>query len=97
MNINLTFQNFTDGGLFRMAFNPYVHIFGEFTWGIIFGFIGAAIYVNERSISIIATYLILVGAFVSIIFPSHIVAVFGLILAFIVTVIFYQAFFTNRN
>jgi len=79
-----------------MAFNPYVHIFGEFTWGIILGFVGGGMYINERSISTVTTYLILVGAFVAIIFPSHIVAVFGIILAFLISVIFYRTFFEQR-
>ena len=94
--INLNLSNLTSDGIIKAAFNPYYSIFGEFTWGIILGFIGAALYVNERSVGTITTYLILVGIFVSIIFPSHIIGVFGVLLAFLIAVIFYSAFYANR-
>lgn len=88
--INLT--NLTTDGIIKAAFNPYYSIFGEFTWGIILGFIGAGIYINERSIGTITIYLILIGIFVSAIFPSHIIALFGILLSLLVAIIFYKAF-----
>jgi len=95
--INLNLSNLTTDGILKAAFNPYYSIFGEFTWGIILGFIGAALYVNERSVGTTTTYLILVGVFVSIIFPSHIVSVFGVILAFLIAIIFYKAFIEREG
>jgi len=86
------FSNFTNQGIFRVAFQVYYSTFGNFTWGIILGFIGAGIYANERSIGTTAIYLILVGVFMSIILPLPLAGIFGLILAFMITVIFYKAF-----
>jgi len=91
---NLT--NITDGGLARAMFDCYRVIFGNFFWAIVFGFIGAGIYVNERSIGTIVTYLILVGIFMSIIFSTSVVAIFGVFLAFLLTVIFFKAFVDRR-
>jgi len=96
-SIQLNLSNLTTDGIIKAAFNPYYSVFGEFTWGIILGFIGAAIYANERSIGTVSTYLILVGLFVSIIFPTHIVAVFGVILSFLIAVIFYKAFVERQG
>lgn len=86
------FSNFTRDGIIKVAFNPYLEVFGNFTWGIIFGFIGAAIYANERSIGTATIYLILVGAFMAIVFPLAVAGIFGLLLAFLLAVIFYKAF-----
>lgn len=91
---NLT--NITDGGLARAMFDCYRLIFGNFFWAIVFGFIGAGIYVNERSIGTIVTYLILVGMFISIIFTLEVVAIFGLFLGFLLSVIFFKAFVDKK-
>lgn len=96
-SIDLDFDNFTDEGIFKVGFSPYVAILGNFTWGIIFGFIGAGLYANERSIAAISAYLILVGTFFSIILPYSVVYLFGLILAFVLTVIFFVAFIRKKT
>lgn len=96
-SVNISFDDFTDEGIFRVAFAPYVAILGNFTWGVIFGFIGAGLYANERSISVISAYLILVGTFFSIILPYSVVYLFGLILAFVLTVIFFIAFIRKKT
>jgi hypothetical protein len=96
-SIDFNFTNFTSSGILRVGFQPYLVIFGNFTWGIIFGFIGAGLYANERSIGTITIYLILVGVFVSILFPASLIGLFGLILVFTLTVIFYKAFIQNRE
>jgi len=96
-SINLNLSNLTTDGLIKAAFNPYYSIFGEFTWGIILGFIGGALYINERSISTTTTYLILTGIFVSLIFPSHIVGLFGIILSLMIAIIFYKAFIEREG
>ena len=94
LDFNLT--NFTRDGIIRVAFDPYYAIFGNFTWGVIFGFIGVALYANERSIGTITTYLIIVGIFMSIIFPSILMGLFGMILAFTIAVIFYRTFIESK-
>jgi len=86
------FSNFTNNGIFRAAFTPYLTLLGNYFWGILFGFIGAAIYANERSIGTTTIYLILVGVFMSIVFPLPLAGIFGLILAFVLAIIFYKAF-----
>jgi hypothetical protein len=86
------FSNFTSHGILRAAFDPYVSIFGNYFWGIVAGFIGAAIYANERSLGTLVIYLILTGVFMSIVFPSPFAGILGLILALGVAVIFYKAF-----
>lgn len=91
---NLT--NLTDGGLARAMFACYQSVFGNFFWAIVFGFIGAGIYVNERSIGSIVTYLMLLGIFISIIFSASVVAIFGLFLAFLLTVVFFKAFVDRK-
>jgi len=81
----------------RVAFGPYLDLFGNLFWGILFGFIGGALYANERSIGTTAAYLILVAAFTGFIFPSSVVAILGLLLAFMITTILYITFVTLRE
>jgi len=95
--IDISFDDFIDDGIFKISFSPYVAILGNFTWGIIFGFIGAGLYANERSIAVISAYLILVGTFFSIILPYSVVYLFGLVLAFVLTVIFFVAFIRKKT
>lgn len=95
-SLDFNLSNFTRDGIIRVAFDPYYAIFGNFTWGVIFGFIGVALYANERSIGTIATYLIIVGIFMSIIFPSILMGLFGMILAFTIAVIFYRTFIESK-
>lgn len=97
MGIDLSLDNFTNSGIIRVAFDPYLSIFGNFTWGIIFGFIGAGLYANERSIATISIYLILVGIFFSIIFPLWVVYIFGLLLSFLLATVFYITFVKTRR
>lgn len=88
----LNFNDFIEGGIVKWGMQPYYVIFGNFTWGIILGFIGAALYANERSTATVMLYLLLVGVFFSIIFPMPVVYLFGLIFAFTLTYILYRAF-----
>jgi hypothetical protein len=90
------FTNFTGGGIIRWGMVPYYQIFGNFTWGIILGFIGAGLYASERSLGIAFIYLVLVGIFFSIILPMALVYLFGLLFAFIVTIILYRTFVEKR-
>lgn len=95
--IGLNFTDFTAEGILRVAFDPYYNIFGNLTWGIIMGFIGGGLYANERSIGTITTYLILVGVFIGVLFPSQVLFLFGMILAFVISVIFYITFIESRS
>ena len=95
--LDFNFSNFTGQGILRAAFDPYVSIMANFTWGAIFGFIGIAIYANERSIGTATLYLILIGIFISIIFPNALMAIFALMLAFMLGVIFYRTFIQARE
>lgn len=92
----LNFTNFTTDGIFHITFNVYLTIFGDLFWGMLFGIIGAALYASNRSIGVITTYLILVGAILGILLPTHIVPIFGIILGFALTVIFYRTFVEKR-
>lgn len=94
--LEYNFTNFTSDGIIRIAFDPYLSVFGNLTWGIIFGFIGAGLYANERSMVTIMVYLILVGIFMSIILPEEFAAVLGLILAFIIGTVLYLAFVKEK-
>ena len=92
MTTIVNFTNFTRDGIFRISFDSYLAIFGDLFWGLLFGFIGAGLYANNRSLSTVTTYLILVGAILGIILPTHIAGVFGVILGFTLAVIFYKVF-----
>lgn len=95
-SLNFTFENIFEEGFIRVAFDPYLSIFGNFTWGLIFGFIGAGLYVNERSIAIALTYLVLVGIFFSIVFPAILIYLFGLVLAFVLASTLYTGLVERR-
>jgi len=86
------FSNFSRDGFLRVAFDPYLSIFGNFTWGAIFGFMGAGLFASNRSIGLAITYLVLVGIFVAIIFPEQLIALFGILLAFLVATVLYRTF-----
>ena len=81
----------------RYAFNPYTSLFGNVTWGIIFGFFGAGIYVGSKSNITIFTYLTVVGLIFAIILPAAILSIFVLILTFIGTVALYIVYVTRRG
>ena len=96
VTIDINVSNFTSGFL-RYAFDPYTSIFANLAWGIIFGFIGAGLYVGSRSIITMFTFLTLVGIIFAIILPWAIVAIFGLILVFIGTTAFYVILVEERQ
>ena len=93
--INLNVSNFIQN-IFRYAFNPYTSIFGNLTWGIIFGFIGAGLFIGSRSVQTAFTYLILVGIVFGLILPQAIIGIFGLMVVFIATSAFYVVFVEGR-
>ena len=87
---NLTYE------LARNSITPYTTIFGNFFWGIFFGFIGAAIYAagsgDKRIYLVLTVYLIGIGVIFGILFDLAAIAIFGLLLAFLVTTILYKVF-----
>ena len=93
----MNWTNLTESGLIRVAFDPYLSIFGSLTWGIIFGFIGGAIYANQQSLGTATAFLIISGVFFGIVFPNMIGMLFGMMLAFLFAVIFYKAFVERRD
>jgi len=95
--LDFNLSNFTSAGILRMAFDPYYHVLGNFTWGVILGFIGVGIYANERSVGTTMTYLIVVGIFFSIIFPGVLAYIFGLMLTFLITITLYTTFVKQRT
>jgi len=88
VTIEINVSNFVENFI-RYAFDPYTSLFANFAWGIIFGFVGAGIFVGSRSIITVFTYLVIVGVVFAIILPIAIIAIFGLILVFIGTTAFY--------
>ena len=75
----------------------YTNLLGNFAWGIMFGFIGAGIYVGSRSIPTTFAYLCIIGLVFSIILPGAIIGLFALVAAFIGTSILYNTFVSSRN
>ena len=100
LTIDVNITNFTTGGWARMAVAPYIPIFGGLFWGMLFGFIGAAIYVSgegdPRIYLIITGYLFIVGLIFGIALTAPVIAIFGLILTFLVTNIFYKTFVESK-
>lgn len=95
--INLNFTNFTGIGILKVSFGPYIDILGSFFFGILFGFIGTGLYVNEQSLSTITTYLILVGILMAVVLPIGVIALFGLLVTFTLASIFYKTFVAKNN
>jgi len=93
-DFNLT--NFTQNWLVY-AFDPYMNIFGNVTWGLIFGFVGAGVYVGSRSGPTAFTYLVIVGLIFSAILPEPLIAVFVLILTFLGTGALYIVYVTRKG
>lgn len=85
------------GNSMRFAFDPYTSLFGNLTWGFIFGFMGAGVFVGSKSQTTTFTYLVIVAISFAIILPDVMIGLFGVILAFIGTTALYVAFVTSRH
>ena len=96
VSFNFNITNFTQE-IFVYAFSPYVSIFGNLTWGIIFGFVGAGVYVGSNSIPTTFGYLCIIGLIFGAILPQALIAIFGLIAAFIGASVLYNAFISSRH
>ena len=98
--INLNLSNLSYE-LARHSVEPYTNIFGNFFWGIFFGFIGTAIYVagagDSRIYIVLMAYLVAVGIIFSVILDYATIAIFGLLLAFLVSAILYKVFVETKS
>ena len=98
--INLNLSNMTYE-IMRYSVEPYINIFGNFFWGIFFGFIGASIYGagagDSRIYIVLMSYLVGVGIIFSIILDNATIAIFGLLLAFLVSAILYKVFVEPKS
>jgi len=96
--IAISIFNFTDNPLQSLV-DPYISVLGGWFYGMFFGMIGAIIYTNAGANKVPATaiYLILLGTIGQFIFPFHIGAFFGLIGAFLFSVLLYKGFIVKRQ
>jgi len=96
VSIDINISNFvTNWSIY--AFNPYTSLFGNITWGILFGFFAAGIYVTSKSQTTTFTFLVIMGVVFAIILPEGLVAILALILVFVGTTALYVAFVTTRH
>jgi len=93
--ININISDFLSRWL-QYAFNPYTSILSNLVWGILFGFIGAGIFVGSKSVQTAFTYLVIVGIVFSIILPAAVLAIFATIVVFIAASAFYVIFIEGR-
>lgn len=82
---------------FQMAFVPYTSMIGNWFYATFFGFIGGAIHLGSKNIGATLTYFILVGIFFTMIVPSLILTIFGLISGIIIAVILYYGFVYKKT
>lgn len=81
----------------RYAFDPYTSLFGNITWGILFGFIGGGLYVGSKSTVTVFTYLTVVGLIFAAVLPLALSAIFVMILTFIGTIALYIVYVTRKE
>jgi len=83
---------------FQYAFEPYIAIFGDTFFGILFGFMATAIYVgSEKNYIILMGYFVILCIFFAIVLPYALAGMLGLFAAFIATTILYKAFVEARS
>lgn len=98
--INLNLSNLTYE-VMRHSVEPYTNIFGNYFWGMFFGFIGTSIYAagagDSRIYLVLMSYLVGVGIIFSVILDTAVVAIFGLLLAFLISTILYKVFVETKS
>ena len=73
-------------------------IFVDTFWGIFFGFIATALYVNtEKNYIILMAYFVIICIFFAIVLPFALAGMLGLFAAFIATTVLYKAFVESRS
>jgi len=88
----LNFSDFMDEGIFRIGFYVYLVLFHDLFWGILGGIIGGGIYAQKQAIGTTALFLIIWGTFFGIVLPEPVMPIFGIILAFLLSVAYYHTF-----
>jgi len=96
VSFDFNISNFTQN-IFVWAFDPYTSLFGNITWGIIFGFLGTGMYVGSRSAPTAFTFLAIVGLIFAAILPDALVAIFVLLMTFIGTGALYIVYVTRKG
>ena len=103
LRINLNLSNLTYE-LPRYAISPYTDLFGNMWgmfWGIFFGFMGTALYAagtgDSRIYLVLISYLVGVGLIFGMILDNAIIAIFGLLLAFLISAVLYKVFVEART
>jgi len=98
INLNLSNMSYE---LMRHSVEPYTNIFGNFFWGMFFGFMGTAIYAagagDSRIYLVLTSYLVGVGIIFGVILDVAVTAIFGLLLAFLVSAILYKVFVETKS
>ena len=91
------------GNITRYGIQPYLDqpFIGDFFWGILFGFIMAGVYVSGDGDPKIYLSLMVIMIIALVIFGTVLsygmVALIGLLLAFIISGIFYKTFVESRT
>ena len=98
--INLNLSNLTYE-IVQHSVEPYTNIFGNYFWGMFFGFIGVSIYAagagDSRIYLVLISYLVGVGIIFGVILDNAVVAIFGLLLAFLISAILYKVFVETKS
>jgi len=81
----------------QYAFNPYTSIFGDLAFGILFGFIGAGIYVGAGSKVSVFGYMIVIGIIFAVVFPAIMILMFGVLVTFIGTGVLYNVYARTKQ
>lgn len=96
LTIDINITNFSENWI-TYAFNPYTSMFGNLTWGFIFGFIGAGIYVGSKSVQAVFTYLVIVGLIFGVLLPEALTAIFVFVLVFMGSSAIYILFIQSKE
>ena len=96
VSIDINLSDFVNNWMIY-AFSPYTTLFGDLTFGIIFGFIGAGIYVGAGSKVTIFGFMILTGIVFSVVFPSTVIIMFAVLVTLIGTAALYAVYTQKQN
>jgi len=96
VTIDINLSDFVTNWL-KYAFNPYTSIFGDLTFGILFGFIGAGVYVGAGSKITIFGFMILAGIIFAVVLPSVVILMFAVLVTFIGTAVLYNVYTRTKQ
>ena len=97
---NFNASNFTQN-VVQNSLNPYLVLLGDLFWGIFFGFMIAAIYVSGDGdpkiyLSLMA-FLVIIAIIFVVLLPFYLIAIFGMLLSFIVSGVLFKTFVEART